>query len=284
MRLRAVSLAVAVVLLVAPMVLVGSATVRGAPPQPPMSLYGDVSVNGNDAASGYTIVAINESGTEVGSIEVENGSYGGAGAFEEKLDVECACETNGTIRFRIGDMQANETVPFEFGEVKRLDLTFTENASRPVANNDSYDAAVNVTLSVAAPGVLSNDDPGGHSLSVERAPVAGPTAGTVRLAANGSFRYTPDPGFTGEDSFVYEVRNGSGGTDTATVTVSVPPVCPEAAVSGSDDTISLAEIQAAIDWWADDTAIPGTDGRTIGLSELQELIDAWATNTPVSCS
>ncbi|MEM7734300.1 MAG: Ig-like domain-containing protein [Deinococcota bacterium] len=52
--------------------------------------------------------------------------------------------------------------------------------------------------------------------------VTPPDNGTVTVdPVTGEITYTPDPGFSGEDSFVYEVCDGGGNCDTATVTVSV---------------------------------------------------------------
>jgi hypothetical protein len=91
-----------------------------------MSLYGDVTINGDTDRSGYTLTAIDESGTEVGRIEVSDGSYGGSGPYESKLDVECVCDDGETIRFVISGTQAEQTVAFGSGEVKEQDLTVTD--------------------------------------------------------------------------------------------------------------------------------------------------------------
>lgn len=98
-------------------------------------------------------------------------------------------------------------------------LTVFNPNTPPVANPDTFDAIGNVTVPVAAPGVLANDTDGeSNPLSV----VAGtyPTAagGTVTLNADGSFSYLSAAGFTGQDSFTYTVTDG---TDTATGTVTV---------------------------------------------------------------
>ena len=50
---------------------------------------------------------------------------------------------------------------------------------------------------------------------------SGPGNGVLTLNADGSFTYTPNPGYNGIDSFIYEVSDGNGGTDTATVTINV---------------------------------------------------------------
>jgi hypothetical protein len=46
--------------------------------------------------------------------------------------------------------------------------------------------------------------------------------------------YTPNPDFYGADSFIYAVSDGNGGTDVATVTITVNPVndAPEARADG----------------------------------------------------
>ncbi len=90
----------------------------------------------------------------------------------------------------------------------------------PSANNDSYSAAKNTTLTVAVPsGVLANDtDPQHHTLTASV--VASTKHGVLTLSANGSFTYVPTTGFTGADTFTYQVSDGSK-TDTATVTITV---------------------------------------------------------------
>ena len=51
-------------------------------------------------------------------------------------------------------------------------------------------------------------------------PVSGPSHGEVTLNADGTFVYAPEVGFSGTDSFVYRVTNGSlSSTATATITV-----------------------------------------------------------------
>jgi hypothetical protein len=93
----------------------------------------------------------------------------------------------------------------------------------PVARSDTFAAIGNVTIPVAAPGVLANDTdaetPSG--LSVVAATVASANGGTVTLAADGSFTYLSAAGFTGTDSFSYTVTDGSL-TTTGTVTINVP--------------------------------------------------------------
>ncbi len=98
----------------------------------------------------------------------------------------------------------------------------------PVAVDDGYDVDENhpiqsSTLVVAAPGVLHNDD------DIESSPLtavleSGPSSGTLVLNADGSFRYTPDVGFVGSDSFQYRASDGTDPSVPATVTIEVVEV------------------------------------------------------------
>ncbi len=77
----------------------------------------------------------------------------------------------------------------------------------PTANNDSYTVVDGQTLVIPAPGVLANDtDPSGLALHV--ASHSGASFGTLALNPDGSFSYTPDPGFGGGDIFTYVASDG----------------------------------------------------------------------------
>src|SRR6056297_4186070 len=52
----------------------------------------------------------------------------------------------------------------------------------------------------------------------------GRSNGTVVQNADGFFTYTPNPDYNGPDSFTYDISDGNGGTDTATVNITVNPV------------------------------------------------------------
>jgi len=110
-------------------------------------------------------------------------------------------------------------------------ITVTPVNDPPVAENDPPQAApdlyttdedVPLVIS-AASGVLANDtDVDGDPLTVVSN--TAPTNGTVALNANGSFTYTPNADYNGSDSFNYTISDGQGGTDTATVAITVTPV------------------------------------------------------------
>ena len=86
--------------------------------------------------------------------------------------------------------------------------------------------------------MLANDtDADGDTLSATV--TSGPANGTLTVAAGGGFTYTPDADYNGSDSFTYEVSDGNGGTDTATVNITVDPI--NDAPVANDDTFSGAE-------------------------------------------
>ncbi len=83
----------------------------------------------------------------------------------------------------------------------------------PSAENDFFTAAFNTEITG---NVLDNDtDPDGDTLTATL--TTGPENGSIVFNADGSFTYTPNDGFFGEDSFTYTASDGNGGTDTATV-------------------------------------------------------------------
>ena len=105
----------------------------------------------------------------------------------------------------------------------------------PTAVADGYDVDAGSTLTVAAPGVLGNDaDPDDDDLTAVLA--QGVADGTLALNADGSFTYTPDAGFSGQDSFAYRASDGDATSAPATVTITVeaqnaPPVAQDDAAT-----------------------------------------------------
>lgn len=90
---------------------------------------------------------------------------------------------------------------------------------RPTAVDDSVTVQQSQTATIV---VLANDsDPDGDDLTVQL--VSGPEHGTVEPAADGAFRYSPEPDYLGPDAFDYAVSDGKGGADTATVHITVEP-------------------------------------------------------------
>jgi gliding motility-associated-like protein len=89
----------------------------------------------------------------------------------------------------------------------------------PYANDDVAAGDINTTIS----GRLgANDsDPNGDPLTFSVG--TKPTHGTVVINSDGTYTYTPDPGFIGNDQFTYVVCDNQGACRTATVYVVTMP-------------------------------------------------------------
>ncbi len=111
----------------------------------------------------------------------------------------------------------------------------------PVAEPDNYFATPDATLAIdAVHGVLANDsDPDNDTLSAWLD--VGPTNGILELASDGSFTYTPNPGFLGEDSFTYIVDDSRGGSALGTVTILVQPATTNTPPTALDAAFSVRE-------------------------------------------
>ncbi len=97
----------------------------------------------------------------------------------------------------------------------------TSGNEPPVANADTNTTEANTPVSGT---VTSNDyDPDGDAFSVTSN--TDPTNGTVVVNPDGTYTYTPNLDFTGEDTFTYTICEDADPTvcDTATVTIQVVP-------------------------------------------------------------
>jgi cytochrome oxidase Cu insertion factor (SCO1/SenC/PrrC family) len=131
------------------------------------------------------------------------------------------------------------------------------NSNRsPDAVNDCAVTNEDTAVTIA---VLSNDiDPDGDAISLTNFTQA--TNGIVTRNTNGTATqtddkliYTPNANFFGTDSFTYSISDGKGGTDTATVSITVNPVndppdaVNDSAVTNEDTAVTIAVLSNDID-------------------------------------
>jgi hypothetical protein len=101
-----------------------------------------------------------------------------------------------------------------------ISITVSPTNDAPTATDDSYQVNMHAVLNVAAPGVLENDnDIDGDLLTTDL--VMDVQNGSLILNLNGSFSYSPDPGYFGSDSFTYRVTDGSLNSNTVTAQIEV---------------------------------------------------------------
>ncbi|MFP5401427.1 MAG: retention module-containing protein, partial [Gammaproteobacteria bacterium] len=117
-----------------------------------------------------------------------------------------------------------------------LTIEVTRANDAPVAANDNAITDEDTPVDI---DVLANDtDTDADSLLVTAAVADN---GTVSINPDGTLRYTPDADFNGEDTITYTVRDGQGGTSTATVAVTVGAVAdvmPDALVTAEDTAVT----------------------------------------------
>ncbi|MGR3362944.1 MAG: Ig-like domain-containing protein, partial [Maritimibacter harenae] len=92
-----------------------------------------------------------------------------------------------------------------------------------------------------------------------------PQNGTLDLDnASGAYTYTPDADFSGTDGFTYTISDGNGGTDTASVTLTVTSV--QDAPVATDDEITVAEDSGALSFNVLDNDSDADTGDTLSLA------------------
>jgi VCBS repeat-containing protein len=148
-----------------------------------------------------------------------------------------------TFTYRAGDGSSQS-------EIATVTITVSPVNDAPETEDDAYSATTDTVLTVnAAQGVLANDedvDDDDLTVSLE----TDVEHGTLVLNADGSFSYTPDDGFSGTDTFVYEVSDGNL-TSQATVTITVgagntAPAADDDAYTTGEDTPLVVSVATGV--------------------------------------
>jgi Calx-beta domain/Bacterial Ig domain len=176
--------------------------------------------------------------------------------------------TGGSIRFPAGSVDATfqisvvNDLKIEGAESLSIALSNEQHATLgspstvtaqifdddfPVANddgvNDEYWTFDDQDLTVTADqGVLVNDepyDPNAQQQEITASLVQNAEHGTVNLSPDGSFVYTPDPGFYGMDHFEYRASSNLLQSAPATVFIGVDALFIEAKARGSWDWTTI---------------------------------------------
>ncbi|HEV8139098.1 MAG TPA: Ig-like domain-containing protein, partial [Pyrinomonadaceae bacterium] len=164
-----------------------------------------------------------------------------------------------------------------FSNTSTVSITVTNVEDAPDAVDDSSTIAEDSGANVI--NVLGNDsDPDNDTLTV-----TGVTQGSQGSVTNNgtSVSYTPNPNFFGSDSFTYTISDGNGGTDTATVNVTITNV--EDAPDAVDDSSTIAEDSGAnvINVLGNDTDV---DNDTLSVSAVTQGSHGSVTNNGTSVS
>ena len=137
---------------------------------------------------------------------------------------------------------------------------------------DAVDDVFNLhgtSLTITPPGFLANDTDADGDPIAATAITDSVDHGSLTAFADGSFTYTPNPGFIGADSFRYSISDGLGGTDEATVTINVVNAAPDAV----DDVFNLHGTSLTITppgFLGNDT---DADGDPIAATAITDSVD-----------
>jgi hypothetical protein len=165
-------------------------------------ITGNVLTNDSDV-DGDSLTAIKLSDPVNGDV-----TLGSNGAVTYTPDANFSGSDSFTYKANDGAADSN---------IATVTITVSEVNDPPVAGDDAASVVAGGSVLI---DVLDNDaDADGDPLTI--ASFTDPANGTVS-EVSGELQYQPDSGFVGaDDTFTYTVSDGRGGTDTATVTVTV---------------------------------------------------------------
>ena len=119
----------------------------------------------------------------------------------------------------------------------------------PIAQNDILETAEDTLFSGAVTADNGNGSDADLDVGVDGGPADSPTFsvvpgeevqhGTLSFQPDGTFTYAPHENFFGTDQFIYEMNDGNGGADVATVVINVTQVNDDPVI-GADQLVALA--------------------------------------------
>ncbi len=169
----------------------------------------------NQAANGSVTLSSDGSFTYT-----PNAGYEGADSFTYRI-TDGVADSTATATIIVSDSITTVTTAGDEYFI-REDFVLSEDAEDGVLSNDMVSNGATLTATV----------------------VTEPANGTLVLNADGSFSYTPDPDFNGEDSFGYVASAGTASSTEQLVTILVQAV--NDAPIGMDDSFQVAENQPLV--------------------------------------
>ncbi len=234
----------------------------------PLTLGGS-DADGNVAS--FTITTVPANGTLLyGGAPVGLGAVIPASAGSATLSFVPAAHWNGSTS--IGFMATDNEGASSPSVSQSISVSAVNDA--PVAADDSASTAINTPLASIA--VLANDgDVDGDALTVVSAALANPALGTVSINPDGTLAFDPALNVTGPVLVNYTIRDPSGATSSATLTVNVGT---NTAPTGSDVTLTLAEDGSRAFAPADFGFADADAGQTLAAVRIDTLPGAGSLN------
>jgi VCBS repeat-containing protein len=234
---------------------------------------GDVLANDSDVEGDELYVDSYDDSQTSGQV-----TYNGDGTFDY--------DPNGQFDWLPEGEQADDTFTYTAADgnggfdTATVTITVSGLNDAPIALDDIYTTDEDVPLVVNAPGVLLNDsDVDGDPLSTIL--MNTPRYGTVVLHVNGSFTYTPDPNYYGEDWFTYHASDGFLESHPAFVYITVNPVNDAPLVeAGLDQEVDEGQLVSFSGSFIDPGLLNGSIHVEEILWEFGDGLSATATLTP----
>ena len=168
------------------------------------------------------------------------------------------------------------TIENEDGNTANADVGVTVESvnDAPVAVDDTAETDEDTPITFSIIGNDSDVDIAtvGDSISIAQVDVVGETYGTVSLT-NGILTYTPNANWNGTETLTYTLRDENGGTDTATIIITVKSVGDAPILSSDAYTVDEDEYTAsqATQWYNMDVLANDTDIDETTNSAFEDL-------------
>ena len=231
----------------------------------------------DDGGAALCVVDHDDDGLE-GSVE----TWGSDGSFTYTPDPDW----NGTTSFSYGARAGDGECIGDAEAFATVTITVNPVNDAPTARADSFQALRDRTLNVAGPGVLLND----HDLdgdAIFSFKETDPAHGSVTLAPDGAFIYTPDAGYVGPDGFSYRASDGTLTSPVRIVSITVtaiptpaPTIVPTAAPTvdttptGAPSPTASAEAPASADPFESASASAGPSAGGPSASPGPSIVPA----------
>jgi hypothetical protein len=205
-----------------------------------------------------------------------------------------------TVTFTLSDNGGTANLGADTSAPLSFDIVITPVNDDPVAVDDGYATPEDQVLNVAAPGVLANDiEVDGDTKTVSQVngvpanvgtPFALASGALLTVNANGSFTYDPTAvaafnllgaGASTTDTFTYVISDGvSGGTPTATVTITINGVSdPPALDLDGDNSSGATGADYQTTFTEDGGAVEIADPSNVTLTDIDNTTMASITVT-----
>ena len=177
-----------------------------------------------------------------------------------------------------GTTTAKFAVPSTADHLQELDETFVakvisvtgsagdtnDTGTGTIVDDDDYpiaaDDVVSTNEDTPVKGNVSLNDMSNNLLTDVWSVVQAPAHGAVTMNPDGTYTYTPESNYNGNDGFIYKVCDGEGDCDEASVSLTVLPV--DDFPIANDDQVSF-HIDDVLNDWVTDNDVESGDGGSV---------------------